>query len=234
MDLVPRKMNIKLYHSIDGIRYSDAIIIVPPTGGVNAIDLGYSNFFCQNGYAVALLDGFWKQNELDYDFQMHNYAAIRAIVAIKHTVVLLGQREVSTIGILGTSIGALTSAITLGFENKIKAATLIVGSARHADILVTSDEKSQVIPLRQLRMRKWGIKTIQGYGQAVRNAVRCEPGDYFLRHGARPVFAITATSDTTVLTKYQLELVEKLKASHISIPGGHMNAIISAYADYRY
>jgi hypothetical protein len=202
-----------------------AVIILPPTGGSNILDRGYANELCSSGISAAIVSGWKYQDETSLDFEMHNRGALRAHAATRHVVEFLVANRYQSIGVLGTSIGAVAGSLVLSFEPRISAVTFIVGGADFSEIIATSDE-SGAKKLRHARMKAFGYYTNADYARAVKNAVWVEPADYLKPMENVKSLVISADADTTVRTEFQLRLVELLQATkHIHRRGNHLQSI---------
>ncbi len=224
-----RKININMYHSIRNVN-KKAVIVLPPTGGVNVLDRGYANELCKNDITAAVISDWDYQNEMSLNFDMHNKGALRALAATRHAVELLNSLNYHSIGLLGTSIGAVTGTLAIGFETRISAVALIVGGASFADIVANSDEKG-ALKLRKERMNLYKLKNLSEYATAARANIWVNPAAY-LNHLSADIEAliITADSDTTVLTKYQLDLLKIFTSpKQIPLSGGHRKAILDSF-----
>lgn len=225
---LPRTIKVILYKAYTN-NLNRAVIVLPPTGGINLIDRGYSNKLCSAGLTVALLQDWEHRDYMDLDFKMHDIGALRYISATRHTLEFLKSRDFNSVGLLGTSIGAIGGALAFGVEERIKAAAFIVGSARFADVVGTSTEK-ETSDLRESRMKKFDIKTQDEYTAAAKKEVMMDPAKYLTTVGDRSSLVVTADKDVTIPTEYQLELVEILKPKqHIKLQGSHIQAIKSAF-----
>ncbi len=228
-----RTVTVSLYHSSSREESRRAVLILPPTGGVNVLDKGYANEFCSSGITTALISGWEHQNDASLEFNMHNNGALRALAASRHTVELLNKKGFSSIGILGTSIGAIAGMLVLEFEPRISSAALIVGSARFADVIAESDE-SGASALRKNRMKAFAFKSADDYRQALREKVWVEPSRFIGRLGRKDALIVSADADTTVPSAYQMELAQILNAKrHIRLQGNHLQVIKNAFFYHR-
>jgi hypothetical protein len=218
-----RKVQVALY--LTKTLSNKVVLILPPTGGVNILDKGYSNEFCSSGINAALVYGWDFQNQSRIDPQMHNEGALRSLAAAKHVVEFLSVKKFTRIGMLGTSIGAISGTLVLGFEPRIAASTLIVGSSKFADVIAESDE-SGARALRKKRMTEMGLKTLEEYRSFIKQHVWLDPALFLNKSMRARVFTITAEEDTTVPTKYQLDLNQEVNlAQHLSLRGDHTDVI---------
>jgi hypothetical protein len=223
-----RDVNVSLYKPRKGSNGS-VVMILPPTGGVNILDRGYANELCSLGITAAIVSSWRYQDETSLDFEMHNNGALRALAAARHVVEFLDSSEYKSIGVLGTSIGAVAGTLVLGFESRVTAAALIAGSANFTDIITTSDEKGAA-QLRQARMKKFGYRNLEEYSQAVKKNVWVEPESFITSVEEIKSLVISADNDSTVLSEYQLELAELLQTdNHIHRSGNHLQVIKDSF-----
>lgn len=227
-----RTVEVSLYRARSVNSSRAAVMILPPTGGINIIDRGYANELCSSGLTAAIVSSWEHQDEVSLDFSMHDRGALRSLRATQHVLEFLRELNYQRIGVLGTSIGAISGALAFGVDQRISAAALIVGSARFADVIVESDE-SGASELRTNRMRRLGLRSIDDYRRAVRKDVTIEP-KFFLEKqiqlgNFRETLIVSADQDTTVPTAYQYELAELLGSQHIRLRGDHFSAITKAF-----
>lgn len=223
-----RNVNVSLYKPHNGSN-GLAVMILPPTGGVNILDRGYANELCSQGVTAAIVSSWAHQDETSLDFEMHNNGALRALAAARHVVEFLDSSDYESIGILGTSIGAVAGTLVLGFEPRVTAAALIAGGAHFTDIITTSDE-SGAANLRKARMKKFGYRDLEEYSQAVKKNVWVEPANFIMSLKDIKSLVISADNDSTVLSEYQLELVSLLQTeNHIHRSGNHLQVIKDSF-----
>lgn len=220
-----RTLSVKHYIPGAGMPNSGrAIILLPPTGGENILDNKWANAFCKRGFRVALLQTWELFPENDVDLKMYDRTALRAIVAILHAADYLTLTGVKSIGLLGTSLGAIQGAAAVGFDPRIKAATLIVGGIDLDEILTASDEQ-EIAALRNIRMGMWKLDSA-GYLAALRKATVLEPGDFIGMSGPKKIFQVVATKDLTVPTANQLKLQAAFGSQEVvSVAKDHFGAV---------
>jgi hypothetical protein len=227
---LPRKVFLTLYNSMN--RSLNAVILLPPTGGVNILDRGYANKLCSANINVALLDRWEHQQEASIDFSMHDHGALRFLSATRHTVEFLSAMQMNSIGLLGTSIGAIGGALAFGIDQRISVATFIVGSARFADVIAFSDE-SVTTQLREARMELYGLSSINEYRDLVQHHVKIEPSNYLKNiSSTKTALVITADQDTTVPSEFQHELAHILNATEIRLKGNHLKVIKNTFLNH--
>ena len=200
------------------------VILLPPTGGENLLDQVYSNYLCSSGFRVILLQTWSHQTDMKLDIVMHDEGAIRSTAAIRHVLDYLAPQRSTQVGIIGTSVGALSSALALGFDSRLNTGVLIVGGTGEADIIARSNEQG-VAQLRDARMKAFGYKDIEEYAAAVKQKVRIDPADFVNYTGPKNILAFVGTEDITVPTANQRELVQMFHAQSVEYAGDHVATI---------
>lgn len=208
------------------------IILLPPTGGENILDRGYANYLCFKGFRTIILQNWPGDGETTIDLGMHDKGAIRSLAAIRRIVDYVKPNRDSQIGILGTSIGAVSSALALGFDKRINVAALIVGGIGMAEIIAQSDE-SGASKLRASRMAALKFKSQEEYMAALKSAIHIEPGLFHDYTGEKKVLSFIGAADTTVPTKNQMDLSQAFKANAITYKGNHSDTIFHVFCNYR-
>ena len=202
------------------------VIIMPPTGGVTPLDHYYAERFCLAGFRIALVESWTSDTLAELDMDMHDRAALRALTAVRHTIEYLKPNRSSQIGILGTSVGAISSALALGYESRIAAGALIVGGGGMPEIIATSTEKT-LSKLRSDRMTSLGITGIKDYEDQLRQHVHIEPLDFINLSGKKSVWMMIATKDITVPTKNQFDLYHAFGDQDLlTYEDNHINTIL--------
>jgi len=122
------------------------------------------------------------------------------------------------IGLAGTSLGAIVSALTYAIDPRITEASFILGGIDLADLLTSS---SRVVLAREELRRK-------GYDlpKLTEELAPIEPANYLPRSQPGNAFVVMAKYDTVIPSKNSNLLVEKLPgASTLSIDTGHYGGI---------
>ncbi|MES3038859.1 MAG: hypothetical protein V4736_13200 [Bdellovibrionota bacterium] len=202
-----RAIQVKLYVNKLTLDSSEqkTIILLPPTGGENVIDRGYADLLCAKNFRVALIQNWPNEIQSELDLTMHDRGALRALTAIRHTIEFLAPKRTTQIGIMGTSVGAISAALAFNYEPRLAAAVLIVGGGGMAEIISASTEKT-LTRLRELRINEFGFKTQDEYREALAKTLRYDPLDFIGMTGVKPVWTMIATKDLTVPTKNQYDL----------------------------
>lgn len=203
------------------------LLIIPPTGGANFIDRSYAKNFCVAGYQVFVLKSWDQQTETgNFDLALHQRFYERSEKAIDLT---LNEIKAGSIGLLGTSVGALHSAVAASTKNRINAVFIITGGAPLSSIIVNSDQDAMV-NLGLKRKQAFGFKNKNEYLLALAPQIKLEPmklGDGFK---SKKLGMVVALNDTTVPSEAQIELQNYWKPTLvIELANGHFWAIINTW-----
>ncbi len=184
-----------------------AIIIMPPTGGENIVDQYYANQFCSKGIRAVIVNNFEMFPESGVDLKMYDIEALRSLAAIRQTAEYLSRTGTKSIGLIGTSLGALQGSLGVMVDDRINVATFIVGGMGLAQIVAASEEPEQA-QLRKLRMDMWKLDQKQ-YAEKVRQAIHVDTfafEDDATLKDRKKVMSIIAIGDTYVPTENQMRL----------------------------
>lgn len=207
------------------------VIVMPPTGGVNALDWGYAAHLCANGLRAAVIT-YWDFDTLnEIDMNMHDRGALRALSAVRHVIEYLAPKRPKQLGMLGTSVGAISSALVTGYERRVSAAALIVGGGGMPGIIAKSTE-SHLAKLREERMAHFQFESIDAYQNALGQAVKIEPLDFVNFSGKKNIWMMIATKDVTVPTENQWALYKAFgsQPGALQFEGDHLQTILRTSA----
>jgi len=219
--------------SIDYTQYINAspakksLIIMPPTGGVNFIDKRYANEFCRAGYDVYIIKSWTNPNRSsDVGLERHQRDHERAQASISKVI---AEIQTPFIGLLGTSLGGMYSAVAANYQEKINAVFLIVAGAPITEVIVKSDQDLMQELLKR-RKEKFGYKTDEEYLQALQKSFFLEPMQLGDKHKSKDIGLAIATQDEKVPTKNQLLLAEFFKPKKIiTFENSHLWGIVKAW-----
>ncbi len=205
---------------------SKSVVIVPPTGGENILDRVYANSLCASGIRVSLLQSWEYDDVVELDMRMHDQGAERSLAATRHVVEYLSATNAGRkIGLLGTSVGAISGVLAVGYEARLSAGVFIVGGIGMSEIIATSTETT-VAQLRTDRMQHFGFADVAAYQAALAQNVTIEPGDFVNWTGPKKVLTVIATEDTSVPTTAQYRLFEAFgRPESIVLNSDHVRAI---------
>ncbi|MGZ3692787.1 MAG: prolyl oligopeptidase family serine peptidase [Bdellovibrionota bacterium] len=234
-----RKVEVSEYFEGDAEKAKNAatIIILPPTGGTNALDTGYAELFASRGFRALLIEHWGHDDDtVNMELVSHDRSALRALVAVKHVVEYASKSSRGKIGILGTSVGGLTASLALGEESRISVGALIVAGGVMPEIIAHSTEEN-VSKLRTARFAKNGYHDEMEYEAALKAVLRYENLEFANFTGHKAVWMAMGLSDTTVPTKNQFDLLNALEpktADLVKFNANHVNSIIGTYMFQRW
>lgn len=212
-----------------------SVILIPPIVGENPIDRLYANSLCTSGMRVALLQSWTEGLTEELDLGSHDRGAERALSAVRHLAdYLTHYRPGKKIGILGTSLGGIISALATGFDDRIGSAVLIVGGGGMSEIISRSNEQSLTV-LRGERFQRFGYTSDDAYQAALAPYIKIDPLDFAPRVARKKkVLMIIAKSDETVPTKNQWELYRAFGSQElITYFSDHYNTILHSAVWFR-
>jgi hypothetical protein len=206
------------------------VLVVPPTGGENLIDRGYSKQLCAHGMRAAILESWGNDTTREMDLGTYDRAALRTLAAAEHLIEYLKPR--GKIGILGTSLGAIQSAFILGYDERISTSVLVVGGENLPEIISASDDSS-VAKVRNQQMEAGHYRSVEDFERALDGAIQIEPSTFEDFSGPKNVAFYVATEDTTVPTKNQYKLVHAFHGSDVTFTAAnHFTTILRTYAEH--
>ena len=212
------------------------IIVVPPTGGVNNLDEGYSSTFCTEGFRVLLVYGWeFDDSSLGLELETQNIASLRALVALKHVVEYANPTREKQLGVFGTSLGGLMASLLVGEDRRVAAAGLVVAGGIMPEIVAHTDEKN-MSRLREARFRAYGYRDEMEYEAALRQVMRYDNQDLAQYTGAKPIWMSIALEDTKVPTKNQFDLQRAWNTraeDTMRVSGSHVEVIMRTFFAYR-
>lgn len=190
---------IKFTEWMPGETPSEIVIVMPPTGGTNLIDRSYASGLCDKGIGAVILDGWTDDDEYNLELEIHTRFYSRAQAAVD---LLLDQYKDKSIGILGTSVGALHGSIAFARNERIKSGFFIVGGGDIASIIAHSNQDAMVTA-REARFKRYGFKSDDEYVAALRKVLPYEPLEIKFDRKQKKLGMIISTNDQTVPTKNQ-------------------------------
>lgn len=206
------------------------ILLMPPTGGENLLDRNNANHFCKRGYRVVILSHWDFQDEASLIPTMHDRGAIRTLSAVRNTLDFINPQRPHQVGILGTSVGAISAAIGMGVDLRISAGFFIVGGGGMVDIITESTEKN-LTELRGKRMKENSFKSLEEYRSYLAKYIKIDPLDFASELKNRPTSFIIAQQDITVPTKNQMQLLSAAESKEVLfIDGTHFKVILKSSA----
>lgn len=217
-------------YSLNNKKSNKTILLLPPTGGENILDVGYAYSLCKEGFNVFSLREWSKERgKKDYalDLNVHQRYMTRTQKAIELSLKHINEKK---IGVLGTSSGAINFSVALGSTNvssKVKAFFNIVGGAPLCDIIARAGE-SALSDVREKRFKVFRFKNESEYIDTICSKVtwtipKTKP--------TNTEFAmVLASQDTTVPYDLQEKLRSWWKPKEVKTqPHGHLFAIVKTF-----
>jgi dienelactone hydrolase len=215
-----------------------AVLIVPTIEGVTALEPQTADNLCGAGMAGIIAE----VNDPEFPTVFPSWAYEDqndrfAIMALRTAIDFVSQQpeiDASKIGIIGLSLGGITTSMLAGVEpDRLKAIVSVVGGGNLPHILSYSDH-GRVSTFRANRMKAAGYNTVDQYENQLRSTVKLDPA-YFAQFAKREnIFMIMADNDTKVPSVAQTEQFESFgKPSGLVYSGGHVDTLIKVtYFDF--
>ncbi len=193
--------------------YKGSIFIFPPTGGENIIDRLYANDLAISGFEVFILQK-WTGYEIEgYKYELHNVFYGSAQKALHQ---LFKLASTSRFGILGTSVGALHTSVSLTTIPEIKAGFMIVGGLPIPEIIITTNQPA-MIDLKAKRYSKYNLVDDEQYLNELNGIFKFEPTAQPVNHAlGKPIHTIISKNDDLVPYKNQLLASKFFQAQKIT------------------
>ncbi len=215
---------------------ASAILILPTILGESRVERGFASSLCRAGFRALILD-VTQDTTAEYEIEnltshdeAFNYAltSVQAvIVALRNDATLSGK-----FGLLGASQGGLFSTFVAGLEPAISASVIIVGAGNLPGVLTYSDQKN-VKAIRDARKARLNIRTNEEYEATLQQAITIDPLANARNIAPDAAYLFIATRDTTVPSRYQLELSQAISGARVrQMDTNHVNGIIRAGQTY--
>lgn len=217
-------LEARFYPRADSLK---SVIILPPTGGTNLIDRSYARLLCAEGYNVYILDKWTGYDEYALDLDIHRRYYARTQRAVE---TIVGEIPAThSIGILGTSVGALHAAIAAGKIERIGHALFITGGTDITGLIVDSDQ-AVMKDAREKRNKMFGFRTRDDYYNELRKHIELDPLFYEEELRKKKISMVVADNDTTVPGIYQ-RLLQKITGSKrvLEMNDNHFWAIMKTW-----
>lgn len=182
---------------------SKHVLIIPPTGGANFLDRNWAKNFCAAGFNAHIVEHWTDDAEMAYDLGIHQRFYSRTQKAIG--IVLEHIKDASYIGMMGTSIGGIHTAMAMGIHDRINAAFVITAGADMPAMIANSDQDLMVNAWNE-RKKLFNIPNKETYINLLREKIEYEPLKLPRKFEGKDLGMIVATSDTTVPYDNQIKL----------------------------
>ncbi len=206
-----------------------SLVLMPPTGGTNYIDRSYARQFCSAGYDVYVMNSWTADTGKSTDLEIHQGFYSRMLIAVE---LVTSEIKSPFIGILGTSLGGLYSAVASSRLNRLNAVFTIVAGAPIMEVVVKSDQQA-MRNLSLSRSRKYGYSNDEEYLSGLSKTFALEPMAQGIRHEKQDFGMVVAENDTTVPTAMQYRLRDFWKPRKVIILSStHFWAIVKTWFFY--
>lgn len=187
-----------------------SVIIVPPIYGDTVLDTCSARRLCKSGLQTALIEKWENYADPGTDWEVHDRGTLRAVTAIRHVLEYLLETRPGPVGILGTSLGALTSSLALSIEPRLTTGVLIVGGGPFHEIL-TKSSISTAKSLKKQRMKQYQLTSDEQYDQKLSESIHLDTLSYAARAESKNIWMFIATTDKIVPTNTQWQLWQAWK-----------------------
>lgn len=203
------------------------ILILPPTGGSNVLDRSWARNFCANGFNAHIIERWTLLDEFSTDLGLHQRLYGRSQKAIG--LVLDHLEGAEYVGVLGTSIGGIFTAMAMGIHDRIDAAFVITAGADMAVLIANSDQEAMT-DLWEKRRSQFSIPDKKTYIDLLKSKIEYDPLQLPRKFDGKDLGMIIATEDTTVPTENQVSLQEFWKPKTIiNLQNNHFWAIVKSW-----
>jgi cephalosporin-C deacetylase-like acetyl esterase len=173
------KLTIQAKLVVPAVTSAPLIIILPPLGGANTLDVSTAETFCRNKMAALLITSNLTgldQEELvpvtDHDHTVRRVAsAVKAAMIVARTY---PQINFEKVGVFGASLGGILGSVAYAVIPEISAGAFVVNGGDVPHILATSDQQP-VVSLKKKRKAEVGLDTDEQYEEYLNNNMTMDP-----------------------------------------------------------
>jgi dienelactone hydrolase len=120
------------------------------------------------------------------------------------------QIKPGPVGILGTSLGAITSSLVLSIDPRVTAGVLIVGDGP-VSLVLSSSKIKKALDLKKTRMEELNLRSQQEYQQKLEESITIDPISRAQNAAPKNVWMFIGSRDTIVPTETQWKLRDAWK-----------------------
>lgn len=203
-----------------------AILLMPPTGGTNMIDRSFARTFCKAGFDVYVLNRWTGDDEAQIDYGIHQRLYTRMLKAVDFTLTHIHSPFV---GMFGTSLGGIFTAVAINHFDRIDAAFSVVGGAPIPELIVTSDQVAMV-NLKKQRKEKFRPQTDEEMIAEIYRNFTLDPFKTEPKFRNKSTGVFVSTGDQTVPSQYQMALKELWQPKTVyTVSNGHFFSILRSW-----
>ncbi len=230
VNLQERIIDLQIFSPVHEQTKLGSVIVVPPIYGDTVFDTWNARRFCHAGLQTAVIQNWEFYSDPGIDWEVHDRGALRAVTAIRHVLEYLFAKKPGPVGILGTSLGAMSSSLALSIEPRLTAGVLIVGGGPLHEILTKSSIKDSRA-LKTQRMKQDSFTSDEQYEQKLSESIQFDTLKYADQAATKNLWMFIATADTTVPHSTQWQLWQAWKKPKVTQKHlDHMGMIIYSFA----
>lgn len=213
-----------------------AVLMLPPTGGVNLLDRKMAKTFCSAKMSAIIIENDFANIEsqakgplLDpADHELSYHRATAAVKAVMQFVADDEQLDQERVGLFGVSLGGILGAFAMATQPEIAAGYLIVAGGDVPNILAHS-EQDEVSRIRRKRMKEQGFNTRDEYEIFLREHMVLDPMDLTLTMLPETLHMVISRRDDNVPTENQEALHLAFGEPEATYSNsGHVNTVINS------
>jgi dienelactone hydrolase len=208
------------------------VLVIPTMAGVTILEPKASSQLCAAGMAAAIVDAYdtslpstapsWGYEDQKMRFAVHSL----------RTVLDFAERDArfhpQKLGVIGLSLGGITSALLAGLEpGRLRAAVVVVGGGNLPYVMTVSTDKV-VADLRDYRMNAVGMESLSVYEEALHRTLRYDPMYVASLVNKDRVMMVMAERDDKVPTSVQKDLFHTMgNPDYMTFAGTHVGTLLS-------
>jgi hypothetical protein len=181
------------------------VLILPPTGGANALDRSWARNLCAAGFNAYILEHWTGDDEFALDFGIHQRFYARTQKAIGLVLSELNSPEF--VGLLGTSIGGIHAGMAMGLYPQIDAAFVIAAGADMPSMIANSDQEIMVRAWEE-RKKLFNLPDKAAYIKALDEHIQYDALKLPRNFEGKSLGMMIAKNDSTVPYENQAKLRE--------------------------
>lgn len=207
------------------------VIVIPTIEGASTLEDVIQNKLCNAGMASVTADVNADIQPVELPGWGHEDRNGRSSVLALRTILDWAENsprfDKAKLGMIGLSLGGITTALMAGVESeRLRAAVITVGGGNIPFILATSDN-DKVSLLRERRMKFLNYQDVTRYEEDLRRSVTFDPFYFAPLVNKDRILMVMAKTDTKVPTLVQKELYEAFgRPESLVFSGGHVDAIV--------
>jgi hypothetical protein len=232
------EVEMKLYipnRSRLGDEQVPAVIILPPTGGMNYLDRQTAETLCDYNMAAIILKTDFSNIVAQAEGDLlppedHEQAFYRVAAGIKAVMAMVAEDEnmdSSKVGLFGVSLGGILGSFVMSTQPNISAGYFVVAGGDIPEILAYSEQR-EVSAIRRKRMREQGFETKEEFENFLREHIPFDPMDMAPMMLPETLRMVIANRDDVVATENQRALQEAFgNPQTMYYESGHTQTVIS-------